>query len=143
MSTNEITQKNPNDVFSTCQENTGKLFNNVKRCVPRYHQSVTNVQQEYLQACETIVNSSILLQKEFAKKTGIDGVFTNMASKIIPNSTEEFAKAVSIQNKLALTVIDATQQNIKVFNDNTKSFVDLNKSILQSWMSIFSVHNNN
>jgi hypothetical protein len=37
-----------------------------------------------------------------------------------------------------LTTIDATQQNIKTFNDNVKSLADLNKNILQSWISTFT-----
>jgi len=41
-----------------------------------------------------------------------------------------------------LASIDATQQNIKTFNDNAKSFVELNKNILQSWISAFTTKNN-
>ena len=34
--------------------------------------------------------------------------------------------------------IDTTQQNVKIFNDNIKSFVELNKNILQLWISVFT-----
>ena len=65
MSKNETTQGNSKDVFSVYQENVDKLFDGIKQSVPQYHQSITNVQQEYLQAFENIVDSSITLQKEF------------------------------------------------------------------------------
>ena len=71
MSKNETTQTNSKDVFSAYQENVDKLFNGIKQSVPQYHQSITNVQQEYLQAYENMVDSSITLQKEYVKKTGI------------------------------------------------------------------------
>ena len=139
---NETTTKNPKDVFSVYQQNVDKLFNGIKQSVPQYHQSITNVQQEYLQAYENIVDSTITLQKEYAKKAGIATNIPEATLKVIHDTTEEFVKATSIQNQIALATIDATQQNIKTFNDNAKSFADLNKNVLQSWISAFTAHNN-
>jgi hypothetical protein len=142
MSKNETTQTNSKDVFSVYQENVDKLFNGIKQSVPQYHQSITNVQQEYLQAYENVVDSSISLQKEYVKKAGIASNIPEATLKVIHDTTEEFMKTASIQNQVALATIDATQQNIKTFNDNAKSFADLNKNILQSWISAFSTKNN-
>jgi hypothetical protein len=142
MSKNETTQTNSKDVFSAYQENVDKLFNGIKQSVPQYHQSITNVQQEYLQAYENIVDSTITLQKEYAKKSGIAANIPEATLKVIHDTTEEFVKAASIQNQVALATIDATQQNIKTFNDNAKSFADLNRNILQSWISVFTTKTN-
>ena len=142
MSKNETTQTNSKDVFSAYQENVDKLFNGIKQSVPQYHQSITNVQQEYLQAYENIVDSTITLQKECAKKSGITSNIPEATLKVIHDTTEEFVKAASIQNQVALATIDATQQNIKTFNDNAKSFADLNRNILQSWISVFTTKTN-
>jgi len=62
--------------------------------------------------------------------------------KAIHDTTEEFVKAASIQNQVVLATIDATQQNIKTFNDNAKSFANLNRNILQSWISVFNTKTN-
>ena len=141
MSKNEQTQTNPKDAFSIYQQNVDKLFTSIKQSVPQYHQSITNVQQEYLQAFENMVDSSITIQKEFAKKSGVTANIPEAALKAIHDTTEEFVKAASIQNQIALATIDATQQNIKTFNDNAKSFADLNKNIMQSWISAFTTRN--
>jgi hypothetical protein len=142
MSKNETTQKNTKDVFSAYQENVDRLFNGIKHSVPQYHQSITNVQQEYLQAYENMVDSSITLQKEYVKKSGIAADVPEATLKVIHDTTEEFVKAASINNQVALATIDATQQNIKTFNDNAKSFADLNRNILQSWISVFTTKTN-
>ena len=142
MSKNETTQGNSKDVFSVCQENVDKLFDGIKQSVPQYHQSITNVQQEYLQAFENVVDSSIALQKEFVKKAGIATNVPEATLKVVRDTTEECVKAASLQNQIALATIDATQQNIKTFNDNAKSFADLNRNILQSWISAFTNNNN-
>jgi len=142
MSKNETTQGSPKDLFSVYQENVNKIFDGIKQSVPQYHQSITNVQQEYLQAYENVVDSGITLQKEYVKKAGIASNIPEATLKVIHDTTEEFLKATSIQNQVALATIDATQQNIKTFNDNAKSFADLNKNILQSWISAFTTKNN-
>ena len=141
MSKNETTG-NSKDVFSVYQENVDKMFSGIKQSVPQYHQSVTNVQQEYLQAFENVVDSTITLQQEYVKKAGIATNIPEATLKMIQDTTEECVKATSIQNQIALATIDATQQNIKTFNDNAKSFVDLNRNILQSWISAFTTKNN-
>jgi hypothetical protein len=141
MSTTEKTI-NAKDVYGVSQQNVDKYFTGIKQQVPRYHQSVTNAQQEYLDACENIINSTITLQKEFARKAGITTNVPEAALKAIRDTTEEIVKASTIQNQIALATIDATQQNIKTFNDNAKAFADLNKNILQSWISAFTQRNN-
>ena len=141
MSKNEQTQTTPKDAFSVYQQNVDKLFTSIKQSVPQYHQSITNVQQEYLQAYENVIDSSITLEKEYAKKAGIATNIPEATLKLIRDTTEEFVKAASIQNQIALASIDATPQNIKTFNDNAKSFADLNKNIMQSWISAFTTRN--
>lgn len=141
MSKNE-TPGNSKDIFSTYQENVDKIFNGVKQSVPQYHQSITNIQQEYLQAYENMIDSTISLQKEYVKKAGITANIPDATLKVIHDTTEEFVKATSIQNQVTLATIDATQQNIKTFNDNAKSFADLNRNILQSWISAFTTKTN-
>ncbi len=140
--TEQKTQSTVKDIYGVYQQNIDKLFDGIRQQVPRYHQSVTNVQQEYLQAVENIFNSSVALQKEFARKAGITTNVPDAALKVVRDTTEELVKASTIQNQIALATIDATQQNIKTFNDNAKAFADLNKNILQSWISAFTNRNN-
>ena len=140
--TEQKTQSTVKDIYGVYQQNVDKLFAGIRQQVPRYHQSVTNVQQEYLQAVENIFNSSVALQKEFARKAGITTNVPEATLKVVRDTTEELVKASTIQNQIALATIDAAQQNIKTFNDNAKAFADLNKNILQSWISAFTNRNN-
>ncbi len=133
---------NAKDIYAVYQQNVDKFLDAVKQSVPRYHQSVTNAQQEYVDACENVINSTITLQKEFVRKTGIATNVPDAALKVIHDTTEEAVKATSVQNQIALAAIDAAQQNIKTFNDNAKAFADLNKNILQSWISAFTPSKN-
>lgn len=140
MSENKTTA-NPKDAFAAYQQNVDKIFESIRQSVPQYHQSITNVQQEYLKAVENNINSTFELSKEFVKKSGLATNIPEATLKVIRDTTEEFVKAASVQNQVTLAAIDATQQNIKTFNDNAKSFAELNKNILQSWISAFTKTN--
>jgi hypothetical protein len=138
LSKNKATLVSSKDMFSKYQENVDKIFNSAKRTVPRYHQSSTNIQHELLQSFENMVDLSIMIQKEFVKTVGITPNTPTSILNVIDDTSEEFVKATSIQNQIMLTTIDAAQQNIKTFNDNVKSLADLNKNILESWISAFT-----
>ena len=142
MSEAKQTQGNPKDVFTVCQQNVDKLFSGAKQSVPQYHQSITNVQQEYIQAFENVVGSTIAMQKELARKAGVATNVPEATIKAIRDTTEELVKVSSVQNQIALATIDAAQQNIKTLNDNAKLVAELNRNVLQSWISAFTAKNN-
>ncbi len=142
MSNTAQSTPNQKDIFAVYQQNVDKYFSGIKQSVPRYHQSVTNVQQEYLDAVENVINSTIALQKDYATKAGITTNIPSAVLKVIRDTTEEVVKAYDVQNKVALAAIDSAQQNIKTFNENTKAFADLNKNIVQSWISTFTPKTN-
>ena len=122
------------DVFGVCKQNVDMYFCEVERSLPQYLQSITNLQQEYISSCMNIIESSISLQQEFANKVGINQNAQPAFIKMIDETTEELIKVRTMQNKTILAAIDATQQNVKMFNDNVRAFVELNENILQSWV---------
>ena len=67
----EVSQKDSQEIFSICQKNLDYIFTGISTSVPQYHQSITNVQQEYLQAFENLISATLSLQHEYVKKTGI------------------------------------------------------------------------
>lgn len=141
-SNNSTSRPSSNDTFGVFKQNLDKMFNGIRQSVPQYHQAITNVQQEYLQACENVANSAFEFQREVARKSGLSTGIPEAAVRTIGGTTEEIAKITSINNQVVLTTIDATQQNIKTFNDNAKSFAELNRNVLQSWISAFTQRSN-
>ena len=141
MSDSKQIDPNSKDLFFAYKQNTDKLFHGVMQSVPKYYQASTNVQQEFLQSCEHITNSTLTLQKEYVDASGMTKNIPDNFIQMIQNVTEKIIKTMSIQNQMLLTTIDTTQDGIKTFNDNVQSFTDLNKHVLKSWMSVFSTTN--
>jgi uncharacterized membrane-anchored protein YhcB (DUF1043 family) len=135
---NESNKTVKNDVFSTVEDTVEKQINTTEKSFPNYQTSVTSLQQEYTEAYQNIVDSTIALQREFANKTGINTVLPEATENVVNKTNEQISKVQDVQNKIALATIDATRQNIKTFNENAKAFVDLNKSVMQSWLTAFT-----
>jgi uncharacterized membrane-anchored protein YhcB (DUF1043 family) len=133
---NKTSEKN--DVFSTVEQTVDKQIKSTERVFPNYQTSVTSLQQEYTEAFENIVESSVALQREFANKTGINTALPEATETAVRKTNEQISKVQDVQNKVALATIDATRQNIKTFNENAKAFADLNKSVMQSWITAFT-----
>ena len=135
---NESNQTLKNDVFSTVEETVGKHVKSAEKSFPNYQTSVTSLQQEYTEAFQNIVDSTIALQREFANKTGINTALPQATESAVNKTNEQISKVQDVQNKMALATIDATRQNIKTFNENAKAFADLNKSVMHSWITAFT-----
>ena len=81
------------------------------------------------------------MQQEFAKKSGMKTDIPDSVKTAIVDTNKQIVQASTINNQLVKTTIDATLQNIKTFNDNVNAFADLNKNIIQSWMTPFTQKN--
>jgi hypothetical protein len=131
-------EQTKNDVFTTVEDTVEKQIQSTEKSFPNYQTSVTSLQQEYVEAYQNIVDSTIALQREFANKTGINTVLPEATENVVNKTNEQISKVQDVQNKIALATIDATRQNIKTFNENAKAFADLNKGVLQSWVTAFT-----
>ncbi len=130
------------EIFVVYKQNVDKFFDDVEKALPQYLQSITNLQQEYIEAWKNAFNSAISIQQEYATKSGLNTNVPAAYIKLINDGTEEIIKARSVQNKIALASIDVARQNIKSFNDNAKAFADLNQNMLQSWISAWTPSRN-
>ena len=130
------------DVFAVYEQNVGSNFSNVEKTIPTYNLAVTNLQQEYLRACQNVVASALNIQKEFANKSGMNVSVPDAVLNVIRDTNKQAVNAYSVQNQSVLTIIDAVQQSIKALNENTKTFADMNKNMIQSWIQSFTPTNN-
>jgi len=110
---NESNKTVKNDVFSTVEETVQEQVKSAEKSFPNYQTSVTSLQQEYTEAFQNIIDSTIALQREFANKTGINTALPEATESAVNKTNEQINKVQDVQNKIALATIDATRQNIK------------------------------
>ena len=126
------------DVFTTWKQTSDKYMDAVEKVIPSYHQSVTRLQQEYNQASENAVDSTIEFERKFANKTGINTNVPEATLKAVRDTNEQVIKSFDVQSKMALAAVDAARQNVQTFANNAKAFAELNNNVMQSWTSAFT-----
>ncbi len=126
------------EIHAVYKHNADRFFDEVEKTIPQYNQSITNLQRAYIAAWQKATESAISIQREFATKAGMNTSVPAAMVKIVNDTTEELIKAHAVQNKLVLAAIDATQQSITTFNENTKLFTGLNQGVLQYWIQAFT-----
>ena len=129
------TSENFYDVY---KQNVEKYFDSVVDTIPENLQSLTNIQSEWYKAWKTTITSAISLQQEFAAKTGINTNISESTKTAIVDTNKQIIKTKSVQNQIVQATTNAIQKNIQTWNNNASAFTDLNKNILQSWISTFT-----
>ena len=136
--TEQTTKEQSKNNFTVFQQANDKYFADVENCVPRYQQAISELQDEYVQAWKKVTNATISLQKEFAIKSGFNSNLPEAGQNLVENMTEQVIKTRSVRDQIALTTIEVAKKNIKAWNDNANTFADLNRNIMQSWISAFT-----
>jgi len=126
----------PKDIYEVWTQSVAKFFDEAEKSTSQYRQSVATLQQEYLEAWKSVINSAIALEKEYAVKAGLSADVPEATLKTAREITEKAIKAYQTQNKLTETSTDIAKKTFQAFNDNTKSFASLNKEIMDSMMSV-------
>ena len=135
------TQSQSSDVFAMYKQNVQKYFENVTKLTPQYFQSATELQNECVKTCQKTINAAVSMQQEFAKKSGINTEIPDSAKTVIIDTNKQIVQASTVNNQLVKTTIDATVQNFRTFNENVNAFAELNKNIVQSWITPFTQTN--
>ena len=126
------------DFYDVYKQNVEKYFENIVDAIPQHLQSLTNIQSEWYKAWKNTISSTISLQQEFAKKTGISTDIPEAAKTALVDTNKQIIKAKSVQNQIIQETTSAIQQNIQTWNNSASAFTDLNRNILQSWISTFT-----
>jgi len=136
--TPEIRTELAQDFFAIYNQNIEKYFESMENSIPKYYQTLTELQEEYLQAFENMFKASISVQKEFASKTGLSIEKSTEADKFVSSVTESAIKARTVRDEIVLTSIDTAKENVKEWNKRSQDFIDLNRKIMQQFISSFT-----
>ncbi len=118
------------DIFAVCKENAAKFFTEIEKSTPRYMQSAFSLHQKNIEAWKNVINSTIAMEQEYAKKAGLKTPVPQETKKSIRDFTEGVIKAYAAQNNIAVDAADATNRAMEALDENTKAFAALNKNMV-------------
>ena len=147
--TNTIAQDS-SEIFDTYKQGVLKVTEEVSKFQPQYAQSISNLQQEYLQLTKEFVNKVFAAQRNWASSNNV----TSTASTTFPTSTyapyaEQFrrqsneitAQALSVfdtSNQLAINAINAARENVKLYGKAMDAVTEFNNNVANAWSSFYS-----
>jgi len=126
------TPQKKEDLFTVYNQSIEKYFTVAKRTTATYLQSVTDLQEQIIDSWKKSVDSAITLQQEFAHKSKMNVDVPDQTIKVISDMAEQANKSKDLQNKMLFASIFAIIENIKAFNDNVKTFSQMNKKLAES-----------
>ena len=138
------------EIFDTYKQGVLKVTEEVSKFQPQYAQSISNLQQEYIQLTKEFVNKVFAAQRNWASSNNV----TSTTNTTFPTSTyapyaEQFrrqsneitAQALSVfntSNQLALNALTAARENMKLYGKAIDAIIEYNNNVANAWSSFFT-----
>jgi len=134
---NSNSNDSKNDDADAIDRAAKKYFSEVEQSVPHMQQVLFDLQNEYYKTWKGAVSANISLHKEFLEKSGLDNAVSDAAKSLVENVSDEAIKYRAYCRKIAIENIKTAKQNAKTLNDNAGLYADMNRKIMNYWMSAF------
>ena len=131
------TEKSQNDDFAIFDKVNQRYFSEIEHSVPHFQQTLFDLQNECYKSWKNAINANVELQKELLGKSGLNFTLPKVTETIIDNVGEEIVKYRMACIKIAIATIESGTKNMKTWNDNASTFVDINRKIIHGWPSSF------
>ena len=146
-STSTIAQDS-SEMFDTYKHGMLKVTEEVSKFQPQYAQSISNLQQEYIQLTKEFVNKVFAAQRNWAgsnvtstSTTFPTSTYAPYAEQFRRQSNEITAQALSVfdtSNQLAINAINAARENVKLYGKAIDAVTEFNNNVANAWSSFFT-----
>ena len=133
------------EFYDSIRENFIKIADEVAKVQPQYSQSISNLQLDYIQAIKNTIHTAFSAQKHLTD--GNPGTwssgpsttpFTEQFAKQSNEITNNTIRAVGINNQLTINALDATRENLKIYNKTIDAVTEFNTNAAKAWNSFFT-----
>ncbi|HXV88981.1 MAG TPA: hypothetical protein VD710_07805 [Nitrososphaeraceae archaeon] len=132
------------EMLDTCKQNMLRTIDEISKYQPQYAQSISNLQQDYLQVTKESINRTFAIQKSWYKNTARNS-FTPIASPYAEQYRKQSDEATSqafhvfdTANRLAIDSLNASRENIKLYSKTVETVTEYNANIANTWSNFFT-----
>ena len=137
------------EIFDTYKQGVLKVTEEVSKFQPQYAQSISNLQQEYIQLTKEFVNKVFAAQRNWAGSSNVTSTSTTFPTSTYAPYAEQFrrqsneitAQALSVfdtSNQLAINAINAARENVKLYGKAIDAVTEFNNNVANAWSSFFT-----
>lgn len=134
-------------IFDAANENFTKLVNESAKIQPQYAQAVSNLQQEYIDAARSVIQTTTSVQKQLVNS---NSSFRNVISsdtaaapyiqdfvKQSNDFTNNVIRMADIDNQLAINALNVLRENVKNNSKTVEAAAEYNFNLAKAWGSSF------
>jgi len=136
------------EIFDTYKKGVLKITEELSKFQPQYTQSISNLQQEYLQLTKEFIDIVFAAQKNWigGNMTSRGTTFpswnyTPYTEQFRTQSSEITAQASSVfdtSNQLAMNALNAARENLRLYGKAIDAIIEYNSNVANAWSSFFT-----
>ena len=144
---NTFAQDN-SEIFDTYKKGVLKITEELSKFQPQYAQSISNLQEEYLQLTKQFVDNVFAAQRNWigGNMTYRGTTFpswrnTPYAEQFRTQSSEITSQASSVfdtSNQLAMNALNIARENMKLYGRAIDAMMEFNNNVAYAWSSLFT-----
>lgn len=131
------------EMLDSCKQNMLRTIDEISKYQPQYAQSISNLQQEYLQATKEAVNRTFAIQKSWygnARNPYIPATvpYAEQFKKQSDEVTSQAFHVFGTANQLAIENLNAARENIKLYGKTWETMNEYNANLANTWSNFYT-----
>ena len=136
------------EIFDTYKNGILKITEQLSKFQPQYAQSISKLQEEYLQLTKQFIDKVFAAQRNWAggnvtstSTTFPKWTYTPYAEQFRRQSDEISAQALSVfetSNQIALNALNEARENLMLYRRTMESIMEYNNNVANTWSSFFT-----
>ena len=128
------------EVIDSVRDNVLRLSDEVVKVHPQFAQSISNLQQDYIQTVKSTIQTGFANQRQISLALNIPQVpqISEQIAKQSTELTENATRSIGIFNQLSLKALDAERENLKIYNKTVDAVTDFNNNLVKTWTAYWS-----
>ena len=132
------------ELLDTCKQNMLRTVDEIAKYQPQYAQSISNLQQDYLQVTKETINRTFAIQKTWYRNTArnsftpMEGPYSEQYRKQSNEATSQAFHVFDAANKLAIDSLNASRENIKLYSKTVETVTEYNANLANTWSNFYT-----
>lgn len=128
------------NIYNLTKENLNRIVDEAAKIQPRYAQSLSNIQLDYIQSIKNAISTAFYNQKQIANtgwSTWDDifpkNQFAEHFAKQSQEITRNVTRALNINNQLTINALEVARENLKIYNKTIDAISEFNANTAKAW----------
>jgi hypothetical protein len=131
------------DALDTYKQNALRTVDEMAKYQPQYAESISNLQQEYLQITRETITMTFAVQKSWYASVRNPYMpatlpYAEQFKKQSDEATSQAFQVFGTANKLVLDSFNVTRENIKLYTKTCEAMYEYNANLAKTWSDYFT-----